>query len=141
MATLSRPVLLFDGECGLCQSVVRAMFRFDRHGRLCFAPLQGSTAQGFLRSHGLKTTDFDSVLFVDDLGRADTAFYQRAAGVLAALRELGGGWRVLARLLAVVPVAWLDSGYRLVARWRYRVFGRQRPAPPSNSEWAGRLLD
>ena len=135
------PVLLFDGECGLCQSLVRAMLRHDRLGRLCFAPLQGNTGQAFLRSHGLSTTDFDSLVFVADLTRQDTAFYQRSTGALAALRELGGGGRVLARLLAIVPAAWRDAGYRLVARLRYRLFGGLRPAPPLNPEWAGRILD
>ncbi len=135
------PVLLFDGECGLCQSLVRAMLRRDRLGRLCFAPLQGNTGQAFLRAHGLSTSDFDSLVFVEDLARADTAFYQRMRGVLAALRELGGCVRVLARPLAIVPVHWLDAGYRLVARLRYRLFGGRRLAPPLKPEWAGRMLD
>ncbi|MCS6245261.1 MAG: DUF393 domain-containing protein [Opitutus sp.] len=141
MATLRTPVLLYDGECGLCQSLVRLMLRVDRRGVLCFAPLQGKTAQVFLRSHGLNTTDFDSLVFAVNLARTDAAFYQRTAGVLAALRELGGGWRLLGRLLAVVPVVWLDAGYRLVARLRYRIFGHSEPKPLPNPDWARRILD
>jgi predicted DCC family thiol-disulfide oxidoreductase YuxK len=117
------------------------MLRVDRRGVLCFAPLQGSTAQAFLRSHGLNTTDFDSLVFAVDLARADAAFYLRTAGVLVALRELGGWARLLARLLAAVPMEWLDAGYRLVARLRYRVFGHYRPKPLPNPAWARRILD
>jgi len=116
------------------------MLRVDRRGVLCFAPLQGPTAQAFLLNHGLSTTDFDSLVFAVDLARADAAFYQRTAGVLAALSELGGGWRLLARLLAVVPMAWLDAGYRLVARVRYRFFGHSAPKPLPNPDWARRIL-
>jgi predicted DCC family thiol-disulfide oxidoreductase YuxK len=141
MATPPTPVLLYDGQCGLCQFLVRWMLRCDRRGVLHFAPLQGPTAQAFLRSHGLNTTDFESLVFVVDLARADTTFYQRMAGVLAALNELGGELRFLARLLAVVPVAWLDAGYRLVARLRYRVFGYREPRPLPNPAWARRILD
>jgi predicted DCC family thiol-disulfide oxidoreductase YuxK len=38
------PVLFFDGECGLCNRVVRLMLRLDRRGRLRYAPLQGLRA-------------------------------------------------------------------------------------------------
>jgi hypothetical protein len=46
------PVLLFDGECGLCQRLVRVLLGLDRRGRLRFAPLQGPAAQSYLRQHG-----------------------------------------------------------------------------------------
>lgn len=141
MATPRMPVLLYDGECGLCQCLVRLMLRIDRRGVLCFAPLQGSTAQAFLRRQGLNTADFDSLVFAVDLARMDADFYLRTAGVLAALSELGGWARLLARLLAVVPMGWLDAIYRLVARLRYWLFGHYRPKPLPNPAWARRMLD
>jgi len=57
------------------------------------------------------------------------------------MRQLGGGYRLLARMLAVVPAAWLDVGYRLVARLRYRIFGHNQPKPLPNPDWARRILD
>jgi len=141
MAISRRPVLLYDGECGLCQCFVRLMLRHDRRGVLYFAPLKGPTAQAFLRAHGLKTTDFDSLVFVDDLLRPDALFYQRSAGVLAALVELGGWGRWFSRTLAVVPLTWLDTGYRLIASLRYRIFGHYLPKPLPNPDWARRILD
>ena len=141
MATPRTPALLYDGECGLCQNLVRLMLRVDRRGVLLFAPLQGSTAHAFLRRQGLNTTDFDSLVFVGDLAQAHTVFYQRTAGVVAALQELGGWGSLLARLLAAVPVAWLDAGYRLVARVRYRIFGHYRVKPLPNPDWTRRILD
>ena len=53
------PVLLFDGECGLCNRVVRLAAALDREGKLRFAPLQGPSAQAYLRAHGLPTADFE----------------------------------------------------------------------------------
>ena len=38
-------VLFFDGECGLCNGVVRILIRLDRTGRLHYAPLQGASAK------------------------------------------------------------------------------------------------
>ena len=57
-----RPVLLFDGECGLCNGVVRFLLRQDTAARLHFAPLQSGPAQEYLRAQGLPTADFDSLV-------------------------------------------------------------------------------
>ncbi len=136
-----QPVLLYDGECGLCNAVMRFMFKHDRRGVLRFASLQGRTGQAFLIHHGMNTRDFDSVVFIEDLGRADTAFWLRTTGALHAMEAMGGGWQRLARMFRVVPVSWRDGLYRLIARMRYRIFGRYRPTPLPNAEWARRILD
>lgn len=134
------PVLLFDGECGLCHRMVRLLLRLDRAGRLRYAPLQGSAAQAYLRSHGLPTEDFDSLVFVPDWARRDRReFLLRTDGVLAALRAVGGAGRALA-VLRLVPRGWRDALYRGVARTRYRVFGPWRPRPLARPEWAARFL-
>ena len=141
MSSSRKPVLLYDGECGLCNTLVRFMLRRDRCGTLRFAPLQGRTGQAFLSGRGLDTQDFDSLVFIEDLARADTPFFKRTSGALRALAELGGGWPRLARVIGVVPASWRDVVYKLIARSRYRLFGRYRPTPPSKAEWAGRFLE
>ena len=136
----SGPVLFFDGECGLCNRVVRWLLRVDRRGVLRFAPLQGPAAQDFLRRHGLPTDDFDSLVFVPDWSQRDHKnFSLRTDGVIAALRAAGAtGW---AALLAPWPRAWRDAGYRFVARWRYRVFGPWKACPLPQPEWAARFFE
>lgn len=134
------PVLLFDGECGLCNRVVRLMLRLDVEGRLRFAPLQGPTAQAYLRTHGLPTEDFETIVFIPDWRArgAEPAF--RTTGAVQALRTMGGAGRLLGDLLALVP-AWLrDLGYRGIARCRYRIFGPWRPTPLARTEWGQRFL-
>lgn len=141
METSAQPVLLYDGECGLCNALVRFILKHDRRGVLRFARLQGPTAQAFLRSRGMNTGDFDSLVFIEDIGRAGTEHRLRTAGALRALDEMGGGWRRFARVLRVAPDSWRDGLYRVVARVRYRIFGRCTPAPPPNPAWARRFLD
>lgn len=135
-----QPVLLFDGECGLCQRVVRRLLRSDRVGRLRFAPLQGAAAQDYLRARGLPTRDFESLVFVPDWNRpADLAPRLRTDGALAAAAVVGGGWRWLT-WLRVLPVWLRDPGYRLVGRVRFAVFGPARPGLLARPEWAERFL-
>ena len=138
--TVAGPVLLFDGECGLCNRCVRLLLRLDREARLRFAPLQSPAAQAYLRAKGLPTEDFDSLVFVPDWANADAAPLRRTDGVLAALRLCPGTGRALAAVLGIFPAAWRDAGYKLVARWRYRIWGEWRPRPLARPEWAERFL-
>ncbi len=135
-----QPVLLYDGECGLCNAVVRFMLREDAGGRMQFAPLQSAPAQAYLRTQGLPTKDFDSLVFIPDwIGRENGKPKLRTAGVCAALDELGGVWRVASWLRMLPP--WLrDSAYKLVAKSRYALFGKYRPTPLPEPDWERRFL-
>jgi predicted DCC family thiol-disulfide oxidoreductase YuxK len=133
-------VLLYDGECGLCNRVVRRLLRSDREGRLWFAPLQGPAAHAYLRTQGLPTTDFDSMVFVPDWEHQKPGGYLlRTDAALAAARVIGGGWRGWL-WLRMLPRGLRDAAYRLVAKTRYALFGEYRPTPLKNPEWVRRFL-
>ena len=132
-------LLLFDGECGLCNAVVRFLLRRDVAGRLRFARLQGEVGQATLRRVGLPTEDFDSLVFLPDAG--GDVVRLRTDGVAAVLQCLPGGWARLGRWLLVVPAPVRDFGYKLVARTRYALFGEYVPRPLERPEWADRFLD
>ena len=139
-APAPQPVLLYDGECGLCNRVVRFLLRRDRAARLKFAALQSRPAQEFLAAQGLPTADFDSLVFVPDWNQpARGAALLRTDGALAALAELGGGWRTVAKLRGL-PHWFRDPCYKLVARTRYALFGQYRPRALSDPTWTERFL-
>lgn len=136
------PVLLFDGECALCQSFVRWLLRLDRRGALRFALLQGPAAQGFLRTQGLPADNFDTLVFVPDWSRrAEKSFLVRTAGAVEALRACGGAGRGLGQALAIVPAALRDFGYQWVARGRRRIFGAGQLDCAWRQPWPTRFLD
>jgi predicted DCC family thiol-disulfide oxidoreductase YuxK len=98
---------------------VKFVLKRDRSGKLFrFAPLRGPTFQSQVspdRRAGLP----DSIVVLTEEG----ALLVRSDAFLHILRQLGGGWRNLAALLAVVPRPVRDFAYDFVARIRYRVFG------------------
>ena len=143
-ATVQPPVagavLFYDGECGLCNAAVRFLLRIDRKAVLLFAPLQGPTAQTYLKLKSLPTEDFDSLIFVADWSRCSELAPQfRTDAALSALAAIGGGWGSL-RALRIIPRSLRDAVYRLVARSRYRLFGPYRPTPLPRSEWIQRFM-
>ena len=137
---MARPVLLYDGECGLCNRLVLSLLRSDSGGRLSFAPLQSPPAQEYLRSQGLPLADFNSLVFVPDWDRPVSGGYRlRTDGALAACTVVGGDWRMLSRL-RILP-RWLrDFFYQLIARTRYALFGKYRPRPLPDPAWEKRFL-
>jgi predicted DCC family thiol-disulfide oxidoreductase YuxK len=138
-----RPVLLYDGTCGLCNRAVRELLRIDRRGVLRFATLQGAPGQAWLRAHGFALSDFGSLVLVRDWeggsgGPGDYAL--RTDGLAEALGACGGIGSVLA-WIRFIPGPIRDGAYRLVSRIRYRIFGEWKPRPLARPEDAGRFID
>lgn len=137
---MARPVLLYDGDCGLCNRLVRRLLRTDHAARLSYAPLQSEPAQRYLREQGLPTTDFDSLVFVSDWDEPRRGGYRlRTDGALDAAAVVGGPWTWIT-WLRVLPRWVRDPFYKLVARTRYALFGKYRPTPLPNPEWEKRFL-
>jgi predicted DCC family thiol-disulfide oxidoreductase YuxK len=123
----STPEMLFyDGYCGLCHRAVKFVLKHDKTGKAFrFAPLQGETFSTSVpeeKRAGLP----DSIV----VRTRDGALLARSAAFIHILQRLGGGWRVLAAVLSVVPRALRDAVYDFVARVRYRIFGRRDDVCP-----------
>ncbi|MBB5208993.1 thiol-disulfide oxidoreductase DCC family protein [Chiayiivirga flava] len=112
-------VIVFDGVCLLCSGWVRFLLRVDRRGRYRFAAMQSDSGRTLLAQHGLDADDLVSFLLVSP-ARAWTD----SDAIVQVLCGLGGAWR-LAAVLRLVPRGLRDPLYRLIARNRYRLFGRR----------------
>jgi len=113
-----KPVIFFDGVCGMCNAFVDLMLRADRKHIFLFAPLQGSTALAMLPPLGNDAREW-SMIYVDEAG-----VHNQSDASLEVYRRLGGIWGMLG-LLRFVP-RWLRNPvYRLIARNRYRWFGKK----------------
>lgn len=133
--------MFYDGVCGLCDRFVRFLLRRDRQRRILFAPLQGTLAQAVLVPRGLNPSDLDTVYVVADWQRPSERVVARSRAVLHALGQLDGVWPVLNRIALLVPAPVADAAYRLVAKIRYRAFGRLESCPIPPPEWRDRFLD
>jgi predicted DCC family thiol-disulfide oxidoreductase YuxK len=137
--TSKKALLLFDGDCGLCQQTVRFFLSEDTAKTFSFAPLQGTTAQPILRRHGLGEASLRSVILVTDAGTPVEKIYCQSDAVLSALALLGGGWRLLA-CLRLVPQSLRDLVYDYIARNRYRFWPKAEACPLPKPAWRERIL-
>jgi predicted DCC family thiol-disulfide oxidoreductase YuxK len=124
LATLSQgPVLLFDGECGVCAASVQWVLAHERTADLRFAALQSPVGRTFLVASGLNP-EIDSLIWIEASGSSARIHYY-ADAVRAVLRYVDGPWTVLHTLLGLVPRKVRDFGYRWFARHRQSVAARQ----------------
>ena len=118
-----RHLLLYDGVCGLCNWLVQLVLARDRDGQFHFAALQSTQARNALAAFGHRPETLDTVYVVEDYRSASPRLLSHGRAALFVFARLDGPWRALSAL-RLLPAPVLDWGYRLVARHRYRLFGR-----------------
>ena len=134
-----RLLVIFDGRCGLCNRSVGWFLTRDRNDRMRFVPSDAPAAGALLDRHGLASFrdqgNSATILVAVSPGTPAERMLVRSAAVLALLAQLPAPWPVLATILGWIPRRLRDLGYRLVARFRYRLFGRLDTCPiPTASE-------
>ena len=110
-------ILFFDGVCGLCNKSVDFVLTRDQRGSIKFSPLQGETAARLLTPADLQDLN-TMVLWIE--GQT----FRKSAAAVRVLWRLSPGWRILGVLLWLIPLPIRNLGYTLVARNRYRFFGK-----------------
>jgi predicted DCC family thiol-disulfide oxidoreductase YuxK len=130
---VEHPILFFDGVCGLCNWSVDFVMKRDKRKVFRYAPLQGETAASQLSEKD--RVDLDSVVLKTPQG-----LYRHSSAVVRVLWKLPGIWPVLGTLLWVIPSPLRNLGYRLVAKNRYRFFGKKETCRLPTQDEIGRLL-
>ena len=113
-----QPIVFFDGVCGLCNRFVDFVLPRDRGEVFRFAPLQGETARRLIDRADIDS--LKSILLCD--GRS---VHRQSTAVVRILHRLGGVWKIAAVALWLIPLPIRDHGYKLIARSRYRLFGKR----------------
>jgi predicted DCC family thiol-disulfide oxidoreductase YuxK len=134
-----RELLLYDGVCALCNGVVQFLMTRDRRDRFRYAPLQSILGREILARFGIHTFPDGVMLLTDALTPAER-LYRRSDAIAMALQLLTGPWRLVGKALRQVPRPLREWGYGVVARFRYRLFGRYDTCPVPPPEQRHRLL-
>jgi predicted DCC family thiol-disulfide oxidoreductase YuxK len=134
-----RALLLYDGVCALCNGLVQFLIKRDKLGGFRFAPLESGLGREVLARFDIHAFPDGVMLLTDALTPAEH-LYQRSDAVAEAVQRLSAPWRLAGRILRLVPRSVRDWGYGIVARFRYRLFGRYDTCPIPPPEQRGRLL-
>ena len=112
-------IILFDGECNLCNSFVDFIIRYDKRDKFKFDSLQSPNSIILLKETQIDPKKLDTVVLY-----SQDVFYTRSSAALLILLELGLPFS-LTIILWIVPRFFRDWAYRVVAKKRYIWFGKR----------------
>jgi predicted DCC family thiol-disulfide oxidoreductase YuxK len=139
-----RLLVIFDGHCGFCNGTVRWFLRRDHRDRLRFVESESAKVSELLARHGMgaqgEELGPETVVVVRDAGGMSERVFTRSDAAAAILTELPHPWRGAGIVFGWIPRPVRDFGYGLVARWRYRIWGRLESCPLPTAEERARFL-
>jgi len=113
-------IVFFDDTCVFCNFWVKKLVQWDKNDRLRFSSLQSPFARRFFKEHSCQLLDKDALITWEH-----TKGYQSEAdAVFAILNQLGGLFIVL-KVFRIIPTSFLNELYGLIAKNRYKWFGRK----------------
>ena len=133
-------LVLYDGVCGLCNRLLQFLLKHDHRAVFTFASVQSVTGRAIVERFGGNPHELTSFYFLANYRTGHARIFSRSSAALFVAGELGWPWKV-AVLMRVLPPAVLDRVYDVVARSRYRVFGRHEQCLTPRPEFRSRFVE
>jgi len=130
-----RPIVLFDGVCNLCNRMVQFIIKRDKEKKFLFASLQGKTGKEILKKFNVPANEFNSFILAEG-----DKIYTKSTAALRIARQMGGGWKMLYGFI-IVPSFIRNAFYNLIARNRYKWFGKKEECMVPAPELSKRFLE
>lgn len=111
-------VVLFDAQCKLCHGWTRFLLTYDKAATFKLCSVQSAQGQAILQHLDMPTEQFDTMVLLEG-----QQVYTKSAAFIRVVQQLPTPWRFLA-WSAFIPQQWRDTLYHLIARNRYRLFGK-----------------
>ena len=127
-------VVIFDGVCNLCAHSVKFILNHESAPTLRFVPLQSVAGKKLMREFGFSPEDAKTFVLV-----AGGQPYVKSDAAIRVVAYLRGGWKLLGTL-RILPRPIRDWAYDLVARNRYRWFGRAESCMVPTPELRARFI-
>lgn len=121
---MKNATLYFDGNCVLCNNCMKFLIRRDK---------QRIFKIGLIHSLE-KELEFDSIIL-----SINSKEYTHSTAIIKSLILLGGFYK-LAWLLFIIPKVFRDFFYKIIAKHRYKWFGKHKTCPTIPEDWKDRLI-
>lgn len=126
-------IILFDGECVFCDHSVQFILKRDVEKVFLFASLQSDVGQQLLKQYNVDSS-MDSIVVIYQ----EKAYTQSDAAIVIA-QQFKGFWRMLG-VVKVLPKWLRDKMYVVIAKNRYRLFGKMETCRIPTKEERSRFL-
>lgn len=132
----NKKIVLFDGVCNLCDNAVQRIIKHDKKDVFRFASLQSDFGKKLVEERGMDPEEIDSIILIEP----GVAYYKKSTAALEISRDLSGGYSLLKNFL-FIPESLRDSVYDLIAKNRYKWFGKKEQCMIPTPELKAKFLD
>jgi predicted DCC family thiol-disulfide oxidoreductase YuxK len=129
------PIILFDGFCNFCNRTVNIILKYDQDGHFLFAASQSNAGINLLDQFNLNQKASASVILIDN-----EKVYTKTDAVIQIAICLKG-WPRLFMWLKLIPKPIRDFAYDLIAKNRYRLFGKRQTCSIPDESIRHRFLE
>jgi len=130
-----KKIILFDGVCNLCDSMVQYVIRHDKKDVFRFAALQSEIGQQILKYTGINKKNIDSIVLYEP----GKAYFYKSSAAIEIAKELGGVFSI-AGIFRVIPKGLRNIIYDYVARNRYKWYGQKQECMIPTPELKAKFL-
>jgi predicted DCC family thiol-disulfide oxidoreductase YuxK len=134
MPATPHAIVLFDGVCNFCDASVNFIIKRDKGDYFRFASLQSDAGISILKDNGLEAGALDTLLLQEG-----ATLFARSTAALRIARRLSGAWPLMYGFI-VVPRPIRDFVYNVIAKNRYRIFGKKESCRVPTAEERGKFL-
>ncbi|MDO9593963.1 MAG: DCC1-like thiol-disulfide oxidoreductase family protein [Lutibacter sp.] len=131
----NKSIIFFDGVCNLCNASVNFVIKHDKKEQFLFASFQSDAAKEILLHFNLKNLDANTVILVEG-----QKVYDKSTAALKIAKRLDGGYKAFYAFI-IVPKIFRDWVYDIIAKNRYRWFGKRESCLIPSVKLRNRFLD
>jgi predicted DCC family thiol-disulfide oxidoreductase YuxK len=130
-----RNIVLFDGVCNLCNCLVQFIIKRDPKATFSFAAIQSEMGQELLMQMKSHSDELNSVVYI-----RDENYFFKSSAILHIFKDMGGIWKLF-YVFIIIPSFIRDSVYAVIARTRYKVFGKRETCMIPSADIQNRFLE
>jgi len=131
-----KKIILFDGVCNLCNGAIRFIIKRDKKDVFRYAALQSAIGQRLMDERGIDANTIDSIILIEE----GVAYFVKSDAVFEIVKHFSGLWPAMA-VLKFIPTSFRNGIYDLVAKNRYRWFGRKDQCMVPTPELQAKFLE
>jgi predicted DCC family thiol-disulfide oxidoreductase YuxK len=131
-----KKIILFDGVCNLCDSLVQFVIKKDKSDKFRFVALQSELGVKIILHLGVTAKAIDSIILYEP----GTAYYNKTEAVLKIADYIGGIYSLVS-VFAFIPISVSNYIYDYIAKNRYKWYGKKESCPLPTAEVKSKFLE
>lgn len=129
MKERNEKIILFDGECSLCNKYVNLVIRNSKKNEFKFVSMKSAKGAAKLKSINNELDLKQTIILIEK-----TSVKTKSDAIIAIISKLKFPYSLLT-VIKIIPKFLLDKAYNIIALNRYKLFGKNNNCKMKNPNY------